>query len=143
MPFRQYLLHLGIACSILFLLPSCSDIQEGKSLAEEALLSFHHSYNSQNFMRIYDDSHKDFKSASSEEDFLELMGAIFKKLGPQTSTVNTGWHVNSHNLKTYVTLTQNTTFETGKGVETFVYRIQDDRAKLLEYNINSKDLIIR
>ena len=124
-------------------LSSCSDFKEGKSLADSALHEFHEKFNTQNFDYLYENAHQDFKSVTSQEEFLQLMEAIHRKLGPVTDTVNSGWNVNSYNLTTYVSLTQDTAFESGKGTESFVYQIEDKQALLLKYNINSNDLIMK
>ena len=128
---------------VLFSLSACSDFKEGKPLADNAVIDFHSKFNAGEFTAIYETAHPDLKSVSSMEDFLGLLEAINRKLGPVAESNNTGWRVNSHNLKTYVSLVQETTFESGKGTESFVYRIQDDEAKLISYNINSNDLIMK
>jgi hypothetical protein len=124
-------------------LSSCSDFREGKSLADTALQDFHEKFNSGNFDYLYEIAHADLKSTSGKEEFLQLMEAVHRKLGPVIDTVNSGWNVNNYNFKTYVSLTQDTTFQSGKGTESFIYQIQDKQAKLLQYNINSNDLIIK
>jgi hypothetical protein len=40
-----------------------------------------------------------------------------------------------------VTLTYETTFVGGKATEQFLWRVRDDRAALLNYNINSTALV--
>ena len=40
-------------------------------------------------------------------------------------------------------LTYESTFEQGKAYEQFVWRVSGDEAKLVSYNINSPDLIIK
>jgi hypothetical protein len=40
-------------------------------------------------------------------------------------------------------LTQTTTFEQGTGTEVFTFQMQGDKAVLVGYKINSKDLILK
>ena len=134
--------QLMVLLFIPFIISSCSDFSESKSYAEEALDDFHYDYNANNLVNIYENAHKEFKQSATEEEFIQFLGAVHRKLGPVVSSSNSGWNVNSYNLKTYVSLTQKTTFESGSGVESFTFRIKDGKATLLSYNINSKDLII-
>ena len=133
-----------IFSTVLFmpLLSGCSDIKAAKPAAETAVANFHEQYNSELFDAIYNDSHNDFKQSSDYESFNEFIHAVYSKLGKVLSTENKGWNVKNLNLKTFVVLQQETMFEEGAGIETFRYRIKDNQAALIGYNINSRDLII-
>ena len=54
-----------------------------------------------------------------------------------------GWEANSDASGTQVFLSYETQFANGRGVEEFLWWIEDDTAKLVSYNINSRDLIIK
>lgn len=128
---------------ILLSLGACSSFTEGTSFAKEALNEFHANFNNKEFDAIFDSSHETFKEAVNRKDFIELLEAIYRKLGPTVESEGTGWNVNTHNFTTYVTLTLQTTFSEGEGAETFRFIIEDKKAFLVHYNINSNDLIIK
>ena len=132
-----------ITLLIMVFLNGCSDMTSAKPAAEIAITGFHEMYNSEDFESIFDDSHKDFKAASNFESFSEFMQAVHSKLGRVKSTESQNWKVGNYNLKTSVSLQQKTQFENGSGVETFNYRIEDEKAILVGYNINSRDLIVK
>ena len=131
-----------IAILIVVFLNGCSDMTSAKPAAENAITNFHENYNSEDFKTIFDGSHNDFKAAANFESFSEFMQAVHSKLGKVKFTESQNWKVGNYNLKTSVTLQQKTQFENGSGVETFNYRIEDEKAVLIGYNINSRDLIV-
>jgi hypothetical protein len=71
------------------------------------------------------------------------MSAVQRKLGKVTQTSNAGFNVRTFNLTTTVVLNQNTTFEQGTGTEVFTFQMNGEKAVLVGYNINSKDLILK
>lgn len=127
------------------LLAGCSvrEMTTGRAEAEKAVSEFHESFNAGRFAEIYDAASDEFRAALKRERFLELVGAIQRKLGKVTGTENKGWRVNSRNLRTYVDLTQASRFDTGEAVETFSFVVRDGKAILIGYNIQSLDLIVR
>lgn len=142
MPLRLHHQLLALVALVLSLpLTSCKDMRQAKSLADPAIVDFHKQFNDKKFKDIYAASHPTFKAAAKEADFLKLMETIHKKLGKQVKSTEAGWKINSYNLTTYATLTQDTEFERGKGTETFIYIVEKGACSLHGYNINSQDLI--
>ena len=133
------LYFIGFAC----ILVSCGNFTSAKPAAEKAVKIFHQQYNSQDWKAIYENSHENFQKSEKFEKFEEFMKSIHSKLGKVQSTENQNWRVGNFNLKTNVSLVQQTKFEQGVGAESFVYRIKDEKAILVGYNINSRDLIIK
>ncbi|QIF04933.1 hypothetical protein [Roseimicrobium sp. ORNL1] len=131
----------SLAC--LLLIPSCKDMTQGKGLADTAIVDFHKKFNEQKFKDIYAGSHADLKAAAKEEEFLNLLDAVHRKLGKQVKSTDATWRVNSFNFKTNVMVAQNTEFERGKGTETFTYRVSDGKAILVSYYINSSDMMLK
>ena len=127
---------------IMALCCGCSELTSAKPAASNAVTSFHEKYNSMSFVSIYDDAHDDFKATGNLEGFNEFMQAVYSKLGSVESTECQNWRVGNYNLITTVSLQQQTQFENGIGVETFNYRIEGEKAILVGYNINSRDLIV-
>jgi hypothetical protein len=116
---------------------------KGKKAAEAGVADFHALYNDGKLTEIYSAGHAKFKKATTEEQFLEFLGAVQRKLGKVTQTKEVSFNLSSFNLTTTVVLSQNTTFEQGTGTEVFTFEMVGDKAVLVGYNINSKDLIIK
>lgn len=127
----------------LFVSLSCSDMVKGKGASETAVVYFHELFNEKKFKEIYVDSAADFQKSTSEENLTKLLNAIHTKLGKVLASEQKQWKLNNHNLKTYVLLVQETSFEQGKATETFTFLVKDNQAFLITYNINSMDLIIK
>ena len=121
----------------------CGGMFKDKKAAEQSVADFHKLCNEGKLTEIYSAGHSKFKSATTEKDFLELVGAVQRKLGKVTQTSNAGFNVRTYNFTTTVVLKQNTTFEHGTGTETFTFEMKGDKAILLGWNINSKDLILK
>ena len=116
---------------------------KGKQAGEQAIAEFHRLYNEGKVADIYAASDPKFKNAATEKQFLDLMGAIQKKLGKVKDSKNAGFNINTFNLTTRVVLNQETTFAQGSGVEVFTFEMNGDKAVLVGYNINSNDLILK
>jgi len=116
---------------------------KGKKAAEQSAADFHKLYNDGKLPEIYSASHSKFKSAATEKEFLEFISAVRRKLGKVTATANSGVNIRTFNLTTTVVLNQSTTFEQGTGREVFTFQMEGDRAILVGYNINSKDLVLK
>jgi hypothetical protein len=125
------------------LLPGCTDIIKGKSLAEPRVAVFHDRFNEGQYEEIYSEAADEFKKAASQEKVLALFAAIDSKLGKVQSSSITTWNVKTFNFVTTVVLVSDTQFELGAGTETFTFRVNGDKATLLGYNINSMDMMTR
>jgi hypothetical protein len=122
---------------------ACGAITDGKPAAEGAVVEFHSRLNDGKYDEIYDTSHQQLKDVSSREDLLKLLTAVRTKLGRVVDSKAQSWNVGNYNLTTTVTLTQATEFESGKADEKFVFVIENKRAYLQSYFINSMDLITK
>jgi len=108
-------ISLFLALSIAAIASGCGGMFKGKKAAEQSAADFHKLYNDGKLAEIYSAGHSKFKSATTEKQFVELMGAVQRKLGKVTQTANAGVNVRTFNLTTTVVLNQNTTFEQGDG----------------------------
>ena len=133
------LLVLGLAV----IASGCGGMFKGKQAAEQGVADFHKLCNEGQLAEIYAAAHSKLKSVTKEKEFLEFVGAVQRKLGKVIQTANAGFNVRTFNFTTTVVLTQNTTFEHGTGTETFTFEMDGDKAVLVGYNINSKDLILK
>lgn len=134
---------LFLAVGLAIIVSGCGGMLKGKKAAEQSVADFHQMYNEGKLVEIYSAGHARLKSASTEKQFLEFMGAVQRKLGKVTQTANAGFNVQSFNFTTSVVLTQNTTFAQGTGTEVFTFQMEGEKAILVGYNINSKDLILK
>jgi hypothetical protein len=127
----------------------CGGVVKGKEDADRAVAEFHVQFNAGSYDAIWDASADEFKAAGSRQQFSALLAAVRRKLGDYTGSTTRSWNVNSRNLKTYVTLVQDSRYATAKAettgtaAETFTFVVHDGRATLLGYNISSLDLILR
>lgn len=121
----------------------CGGMFKGKKAAEQSVADFHKLYNDAKLVEIYAAGHSKFKGVTTEKEFLDFIGAVQRKLGKVTHSANAGLNIRTFNLTTTVVLTQNTTFEQGTGTEVFTFQMEGDKAILVGYNINSKDLILK
>ncbi|MDB6052537.1 MAG: hypothetical protein JWN25_60 [Verrucomicrobiales bacterium] len=122
---------------------SCGGMLNGKKAAEQGVADFHATFNDGNLRDIYGAAHEKLKAASSEKDFLEFIATVRKKLGKVTSTKTFKFDIRSIDLVTTVVLVQSTNFEHGVGTETFTFEIKREKAVLVGYFINSKDLVLK
>ncbi len=132
----------GFAALLLVVL-GCGAIQDGKPAAESAIVEFHSRLNEEKYKEIYETSHQQLKDVSSEEDMTKLLSAVRSKLGQVIGSKTQTWNVGNFNLTTTVRMIQNTQFERGKADETFIFVIEEKKALLQTYNINSMDLITK
>ena len=121
----------------------CGGFTNGKPAAEKAVAHFHDLYNQGKLQDIWNQADPKFRSASTQPKYDDFMGAVQRKLGKVTSTSNTGWRVQSFNLKTMVFMSQKTIFENGEGAESFTFTLDGTNALLVGYNIQSMDLITK
>jgi hypothetical protein len=132
-----------LSFAVISLAVSGCGAMKGKEAADKAVKLFHEQLDKGDFNNIYAATHADFKAAATEKDFVAMLEAVHRKLGPIQRSDAAGWNINSHNFKTTVVLTYKTTFAEGEAVETFTYRIEGDKAVLLGYNISSQVLITK
>jgi hypothetical protein len=127
---------------VVVLLSACAGMGKSKEIAERAVEIFHSQLDSERYVEIYADAEEEFKKSGSQEQFEKLMKAIHQKLGKVQATNQTSWLVNVGS-GAVVTLTYNTDFADGKATEQFVWHVRGNRASLLNYTINSADLVTK
>ena len=120
---------------------ACKSYTEGKPAAEKAITQFHSMLDEGRYEEIYEASDQAMKDASTREQMLKIFTAVHTKLGNVTGSSQTRWQVGTFNLKSTVMIEQETTFEKGKGTESFTFMIDGQTARLAGYFVNSNDLI--
>jgi len=78
-----------------------------------------------------------------EKEFVDLLEAIHRKLGLIQNSTQSGWRFNSYNMQDFMALTYETQFAQGKGSESFTFLVEGEQAKLVNYNINSKEMMLK
>jgi hypothetical protein len=127
--------------ALLFVGFACKGFTEGKPAAEKAVVEFHSMLDEGRFDEIYDASDRALKDVTSREEMNKLFNAVHSKLGKVKTSTETNFQIGNYNLKTSVMLTEETIFESGKGVETFTYYVDGNNATLVGWHINSNELI--
>lgn len=111
-----------------------------KAGAEAAVTQFHQMLDAGRYHDIYAATAPEFRNVTNEEQLSGLLQTIHDRLGAVGQAREQGWHYNYNNGVTQVDLTYNTTFASGTGTETFIYRINNNVPALLSYDIHSDAL---
>lgn len=111
------------------------------AMAQSAVTSFHSQLNAAQFETIWTGADELFRGTTTHDHYAKLTGGVHNKLGLVVNTTQLGWTVNHMDAQTRVTLHERTQFQHGSGVETFMYIVRGNTAKLAGYNIQSDDHI--
>ena len=133
--------RLVLALVAVSMLTACG-VKQSVGDAEAQISTFHADINAGRFDEIWNESSAELRKASSKDDFLNLMKAIHRKLGPVKKSQNVGWNANATTGGTFITVQMQAEFARGSGIEQFIYRKSGDDLQLNAYNINSRDLLI-
>jgi len=136
------LLKLTFILAAILFASSCASPAD-TAVAERQVIQFHQQFDAASYADIYEQSAPEFKAATTADKFVALLEAVHRKLGATKSSEKQNWLVNFYTSGTFVTLTYKTTFAEGDGIEKFVYKKEDNEAKLIGYNINSNVLILK
>jgi len=131
-----------VVAALVAALCGCS-MSADTATAEQAVPKFHEQLDAGHFDEIYEQAADDLKKVASQQDFVQLLEAIHRKLGDTKSADKTGWNVNYQTSGSFVTLNYKTVFAEGDAQEQFVFRLQDKAALLVGYHINSTALILK
>ncbi len=123
-------------------LAGCSMSGDSK-VAQAEVVTFHELLDAGQFEKIYDNASSDLKKAATKEKFVDLLQAIHKKLGNTRASDMKGWTVNYNTSGSYATLTYQTFYTDDEANEQFVYRLEDNKALLAGYHIESNGLITK
>ena len=110
-------------------------------VAEKAVTAFHQQLDAGQFAESYKGASSEFRSATTEADWVKLAGAVHRKLGKFLSSTQLGWNDQSTTSGHFIALGYKSKFEHGDATEQFTYRIDGGKASLAGYNVNSNALI--
>ena len=133
--------HMCALVLALVLVAGCSASQD-TTAAKEQVAHFRELMAAQQFGQIYAEASDDLKKTTREQDLVNLLSAIDRKLGAVKTAADNGWKVDFNTAGTRITLSFKTEYERGTAIETFVYRMREGRPQLAGYNINSTALIV-
>ena len=119
------------------LLASCA----GTNDAKRGVANFRARAAQTSFSEIYWRAAPEFRQSATEEQFLRVMTALDRKLGPWTSAGEPGWNVTRGTAGDVVNLTYQSQFAKGAVSEQFTWRIEVGEPVLLGYHANSPLLI--
>lgn len=111
-------------------------------LAQKAVTTFHQQLDAGQFAESYKGASGEFRSATSEADWVKMADAVHRKLGKFQSTVSLGWNDQTTTSGHFIVLTYKSKYERGEANEQFTYRIEGAKALLAGYNVNSNALIM-
>jgi len=114
-----------------------------RETAEKAVDTFHNQLNAGQFQQIYAQSGDEFKKAVSEPDAVALFDAVHRKLGMVKQATSTSWRVGTAPFGVMTALAYDVEFTEGKGTEQFVFQMKDNKALLVNYNVNSPLLVTK
>lgn len=123
------------------LLASCS-FGKGVGPANRSVDQFHRMLDAGRFAEIYEASDPLFKKASKQTEFVRVLEVVHRKLGNFKSGSTVGWNDNVNASGEFVTLNYKSVYASGDAQEQFVFRITNDGADLVGFNINSAALIL-
>lgn len=122
-------------------LSGCAGIGSSKE-SEQQVAAFHKQLDAGNYAAIYQASGTDLKTATSEQDFTRLLTAVHTKLGNVKTAELVQTNIISGTGGSTATLTYQTKFERGTGTEIFVYAGAKPVPVLIEYTIQSNDMLV-
>jgi hypothetical protein len=110
-------------------------------VAERGVAAFHAQLDSGRFAAVYGSSSAEMKRTTSAEDFTRLLEAVHGRLGRFRAGTTRSWNDSRTTSGRFVTLDFAATYERGTAAENFVFRIDDGRASLAGYHVDSPALV--
>jgi hypothetical protein len=124
----------------LIVLAGCGRASREK--AEAATAQFHRQLQLGASSEIYISAAPEFRASLSETDFRRFVANLNARLGVWRSSGPPSWNLMVGTNGTSVTLKYDSEFERDKATEQFVWRIEGELATLVNYNINSRGLLL-
>lgn len=130
---------LILSVTLCVLLSACGSARADLEVAKQAVEQFHLKLDSEQYAGIYAASHEGMRSTISETDFTTYLEKVHEKLGTVKSSsmlrAGVAWHSSQ---RATITLIYETTFTSGNAKEQFIWQIDNNRAFLYRYVVNSE-----
>ena|ERR1700693_834198 len=111
--------------------------------ADAAVANFHNQLDAGNFNQIYQDSGSALKGETSQQNFVDLLSAIHRKLGNVKSAERGGFFVNYGTSGEQIRLNYSTQFDDDKAGEDFVFQVSGNDIRLVGYHVTSNVLVTK
>ena len=122
------------------LLAACNPVAQAEDARAE-VDRFHEMLNAEQDDAIWNRASEELQSASSKDEFEQLMQTVRRTLGKAEETSQVGVRMNTNMQGSFTSVQMETHFERGRAMETFVFKTVDDQLRLVNYNINSEDMM--
>ena len=134
----RYLMSFAAAA----MLAGCG-VKESFKDAEAEVGKFHQALDAGNMRAIWQQAEPELRQGAKRDQLENVLGVVQRKLGKVKEARQVGWNANATTGGTFVTLTYETRFEHGSGVEQFVYRKgEDGKVALTGHDIQSQDMML-
>lgn len=134
----RYLMPFAAAA----MLAGCG-VKESFKDAEVEVGKFHQALDAGDLPAIWQQADPVLRQGAQRSQLEKVLDAVHRKLGKVKEAKQVGWNANATTGGTFVTLTYQTVFEHGSGVEQFVYRKGDEgKVSLTGYDIQSQDMML-
>jgi hypothetical protein len=105
---------------------------------------FHRALDAGDLRAIWRQADPALRQGAQRAELEKVLDAVHRKLGRVEQARQVGWNANATTDGSFVTLTYQTAFERGSGLEQFVYRKGDGgRIALTGYSIESQDMMLK
>jgi hypothetical protein len=111
-------------------------------IAEKAIDQFHERLNAGDLDAVYETSGNQMKTAATKDFLSQFLAAVHRKLGNFQSGKTAGWNDQVMTGGHTLTINYSAEYERGSASESFTFSIENDRATLEGYHINSNALIV-
>jgi len=118
----------------------CTGYSKCKDLGEIAVGTFHEHFNNSEFEAIADDAHPELFTETTREEIIELLSMVRSRFGRVNRSDQSNWNVQINRGVTNVTLSYQTSFQTGPGTESFGFLVESGKARMLHYGIEGTQL---
>jgi hypothetical protein len=111
--------------------------------ASDGVARVHAQMDNAQFNEIYAQADASLRAVTKQQEFLDFVGAVHRKLGKVQSASQRNYFVNFNTSGTQVRLNYQTKFEGGDAQEEFVWKIVGNTPMLVGYHINSMALVVK
>ncbi|WP_313434286.1 DUF4019 domain-containing protein [Novosphingobium sp.] len=143
---RQMMNRIGrllVPFAVAAMLVGCG-VKESFKDAEVEVGKFHRALDAGDLRAIWRQADPALRQGAQRAELEKVLDAVHRKLGRVEQARQVGWNANATTDGSFVTLTYQTAFERGSGLEQFVYRKGDGgRIALTGYSIESQDMMLK
>jgi hypothetical protein len=112
-------------------------------MSDQTVTQFHNQFNARQFHEIYMVASDDFRRDTTEADMFAYLEAVRRKLGTVKNSQQAGWQVSARPLGWIYERKYETESSDGKGTESFVILLRDDKGWLQDFKIDSPALNLK